>query len=183
MASRTRVGLSKAANSVLETDIEIVSSTFPPVTVSMMETMKPVLGTPLYGFWKLFTVKDIGVPAGMSTLVGLVKLKIPVVVSKEHVKGPAVMPVTAVQVGALDYIIQSLFADDGFHLGVTICIVEVVLKIFTVVNDTVIVCPESPTLGELDVTEATIIYAGMKSVIIPSRVIALANPFDPIKNA
>ena len=116
-----------------------VSSTFPPVTVSMMVTMKLALGTPSYGFWKLFTVKDIGVSAGMSTLVGLVKLKIPVLVSKEQVKGPALIPVTAVQVGALDYIIQSLFADKGFHLGVAIYMVEVVLKMFTVVNDTVIV--------------------------------------------
>ncbi len=87
-ASLANVGLNKSANSVDVTDIIIVSSTFPPVTVSMIDTTNPVFGAPLYGFWKLDTVNTTGVPAAISTLVGLLKLKIPVEVSNEQDRGP-----------------------------------------------------------------------------------------------
>jgi len=52
-----------------------------------------------------------------------------------------------------------------------------------VVNETVKVYPDSPTIGELDFVEATIIYAGKKPVIKPSREMDLAKPLVPIKKA
>ena len=46
-ASLANVGLNKSANSVDVTDMIIVSSTFPPVTVSKIDTTNPVFGAPL----------------------------------------------------------------------------------------------------------------------------------------